>query len=132
MCSAQLADLIDQLGISPGSHRRRRPGEETSLPWRSLQAGQDYSPALSRTDRSPGSFNLSAFLLTDKCSTVCVISYSSLIKIDTGPFIHEFSKHFYVVFLNAKSVRNKVLDICDQIYIMQANVDLVFPCETWL
>ena len=34
------------------------------------------------------------------------------------------------MFLNAQSVRNKVLDICD--YIMQANVDLVFLCETWL
>ena len=31
---------------------------------------------------------------------------------------------------NASSVRNKALDICD--YIMQANVDLVFVCETWL
>ena len=34
------------------------------------------------------------------------------------------------MFLNAQSVRNKALDICD--YIMQANVDLVFLCETWL
>ena len=34
------------------------------------------------------------------------------------------------MFLNAQSVRNKALDICD--YIMQANVDLVFPCETLL
>ena len=35
------------------------------------------------------------------------------------------------MFLNARSVlRNKALDICD--YIMQANVDLVFLCETWL
>ena len=25
MCSAQLADRVDQLGISPGSHSRRRP-----------------------------------------------------------------------------------------------------------
>ena len=31
---------------------------------------------------------------------------------------------------NAQSFRNKALDICD--YIMQANVDLVFLCETWL
>ena len=34
------------------------------------------------------------------------------------------------MFLNALSVRNKALDICD--YIMQANVDLVFLCETWV
>ena len=34
------------------------------------------------------------------------------------------------MFLNAQSVRNKALDICD--YVMQANVDLVFLCETWL
>ena len=34
------------------------------------------------------------------------------------------------MFLNAQSVRNKALDIFD--YIMQANVDLVFLCETLL
>ena len=34
------------------------------------------------------------------------------------------------MFLNAQSARNKAFDICD--YIMQANVDLVFLCETWL
>ena len=34
------------------------------------------------------------------------------------------------MFLKAHSVRNKALDICD--YIMQANVDLIFLCETWL
>ena len=66
---------------------------------------------------------------TDKCRTAYGISFSNLIKIDTGPFIQEFSKHFKVMFLNV-SVRNKALDICD--YIMQANVDLVFMCETWL
>ena len=31
------------------------------------------------------------------------------------------------MFLNAQSVRNKALDICD--YMMQANVDLVFLYE---
>ena len=67
---------------------------------------------------------------TDKCSTAYGLSYSNLIRIDTGPFIQEFSKHLKVMFLNAQSVRNKALDICD--YIMQANVDLVFLCETWL
>ena len=55
----------------------------------------------------------------DKCSTAYAISYSNLIKIDTGPFVQEFSKHFKVMFLNAQSVRN----MCD--YIMQANVDPV-------
>ena len=49
---------------------------------------------------------------------------------DTGPFIQEFSKRFNVMFLNAHSVRNKALEMCD--YIMQANVDQVFLCETWL
>ena len=63
---------------------------------------------------------------TDKRSTAYGISYSNLIRIYTGPFIQEFSKHFKVIFLNAQSVRNKALDICD--YIMQANVDLVFMC----
>ena len=65
-----------------------------------------------------------------KCSTAYGISRSNLIKNDTGPFIQEFSKHFKVMFLNAQSVRNTTLDICD--YIMQANVDLLFLCETWL
>ena len=67
---------------------------------------------------------------TDQCSTVYEISYSNLIKIDTGSFIQEFSKHFKVMFLNAQSVRNKALEICDYISLMQANVDLVFLCET--
>ena len=34
------------------------------------------------------------------------------------------------MFVNAQSLRNKVRDIYD--YIMQAIVDLVFLCETWL
>ena len=36
------------------------------------------------------------------------------------------------MFLNAQSVRNNALDICDYRSIMQANFDLVFLCETWL
>ena len=64
-------------------------------------------------------------LSTDKCRTAYGIACSNVIRIDTRPFIQEFSKHFKVMFLNAQSVRNKALDICD--YIMQANVDLVFP-----
>ena len=70
------------------------------------------SMSLSVTDSGPRSFTLSA------------------LKIDAGPFIQELSKHFKVMFLNAQSVRSKALDICD--YIMQANVNLVFLCETWL
>ena len=95
------------------------------------------SSSLSPTDRGPGSFTLSVLSAlrlvtvrhpTGKSSTAFGISYSNLIKINTGPFIQEFSKHFKVMFLNAQSVRNKARDICD--YIMQANVDLVFLCET--
>ena len=56
--------------------------------------------------------------------------YFNLIKINTGPLIQEFSKHFKMMIFNFQSVRKKALDICD--YIMQANVDLVFQCETWL
>ena len=95
------------------------------------------SPPLSPTHRGPGSFTLSVLRLMDsvraprvKCNTAYGISYSNLINIDTGPFIQEFSKHFKVVFLNAQSVRNKEVDICD--YKMETNVDLVFLCETWL
>ena len=55
---------------------------------------------------------------------------SNSININTGSFIQEFSKRFKVMFLNAQSVRNKAPDIRD--YIMQANVDPVFLCETWL
>ena len=106
--------------------------EETPLPWRSSQAGPDYPrhchrsrPRILHPLRTETHDSVRP--LTDKCSTA---SYSNLIKIDTCPFIQEFSKHFKVMFLNAQSVRNKALDICD--YTMQANVDLVFLCETWL
>ena len=67
------------------------------------------------------------FLKVDKDSTTYGILYSNLVKIDTGSVIQEFSKHFEVMFLNAQSVRNKALDICD--YIMQENLDLVFLCR---
>ena len=56
---------------------------------------------------------------TDKCGTAYAISYSNLIKSDTGPFIPEFSKQFKVMFLNAQSVRNKALDICDYYIISE-------------
>ena len=48
-----------------------------------------------------------------KCGTAYGTSYSNLIEIDNGPFMQEFSKHFKVMFLDAQSVRNKALDICD-------------------
>ena len=138
MCSAQLSDLVDQLGISPGSHRRRRPGRKR--PYRGGRRKQGQTIPVIVTDRSRPrtlhplctSTHDSVRPPTDKCSrpTAYGVSYSNLIKIDTGPFIQELSKHFKVMFLNAQSVRNKALDICD--YIMQVNVDLVFLCETWL
>ena len=137
VCSAQLSDRVDQLGISPGSHRRRRPGRKR--PYRGgRRRKQGRTVPVIVTDRSRPrilhplctSTYASVRHPTDKCSTAYGISYSNLIKIDTGPFIQEFSKHYKVMFLNAQSVRNKALDICD--YIMQANVDLVFLCETWL
>ena len=135
VCSAQLSDRVDQLGISPGSHRRRRPGRKR--PYRGGRRKQGRTIPVIVTDRSGPralhplctSTHDSVRPPTDKCSTAYGIFYSNLIKIDTGPFIQEFSKHFKVMFLNAQSVRNKALDICD--YIMQAN-DLVFLCETWL
>ena len=131
VCSAQLSDRVDQLGISPGSHRRRRPGKKR--PYRGGRRKQGWTIPIIVTDRSRPrtlyplctSTHDSVRPPTDKCSTACGISYFNLIQIDTGPFIQEFSK-FKVMFLNAQSVRNKALDI------MQANVDLVFLCETWL
>ena len=136
VCSAQLSDRVDQLGISPGSHRRRWPARKR--PYRGGRRKQGRTIPVIVTDRSRPrtlhplctSTHDSVRPPTDKCSTAYGISYSNLIKVDTGPFIQEFSKHFKVMFLNAQSVRNKALDICD--YIMQANADLVFLCETWL
>ena len=136
MCSAQLSDRVDQLGISSGSHRCRRQGRK--CPYRDGPCKQGQTiPVIVTYRLRPQiphplctSTHDSARPPTDMCSTTSGISYSNLIKIDTGPFIQEFSKHFKVMFLNAQSVRNKALDICD--YIMQVNVDLVFLCETWL
>ena len=134
MSSAQLADGIDQLGISPGSHRRRRPARKR--PYRGGRCKKVQTIPVIVADRSRRilhplltSTHDTVRPPTDKSSTAYGISYFNLIKLDTGPFVQEFSKHFKVMFLN-KSVRNKAFDICD--YIMQANVDLVFLCETWL
>ena len=96
------------------------------------------SPSLSPTDRGPRSFTLSALwlmILSDlpQISAVQHMGYLILTWLKlmlVHFFIQEFSKHIKVMFLNAQSVRNKALGICD--YIMQANVDLVFLCETWL
>ena len=127
MCSAQLADRVDQLGISPGSHRRRRPARK--LPYRGGRRQQGRTIPVIVSDRSRPlilhplctSTHDSVRHPTDKCSTAYGISYSNLIKIDTDPvhiiFIQEISKHFKVMFLKAQSVRNKVLDICDWLYI---------------
>ena len=129
VCLAQLSDHVDQLGISPGSHRRGRPGRKRPYRGGSRQQGRTIPVIV--TDRSRPqtlhplctSTHDSVRPPTDKCSTAFGISFSNLIKIDNGPFIQEFSKHFKDMFLNAQSVRSKALDICD--YIMQANVDLV-------
>ena len=118
-----------QSGISPGGNRRRRPARKR--PYRGGLCKQGRTIPVIVTDRSRPLILHPLCTSThdsDKCSTAYGISYSNLIKIDTGPFIQEFSKHFKVV--SQCSVRNKALDICD--YIMQANVNLVFLCETWL
>ena len=134
MCSAQLSDRVDQLGIWQSSTSQAR--EETPYPGDRCKQGRTIPVIV--TDRSRPrtlhplctSTHDTVRPPTDKCSAADRISHSNLIKIDTGPFIQDISKHFKVMFLNAQSVRNKALDICD--YIMQANVDLVFLCKTWL
>ena len=136
VCSAKLSERFDKLSISPGRHRRRRPARKRT--YCGCRCKEDQTIPIIVTDRSRPRIHHPLCTLTHdsvrpptvKCSTEYGISYFNLIKIDTGPFIQEFSKHFKIMFLNAQSVRNKVLDICD--YIMQANVDLVFLCETWL
>ena len=127
---------LSDLGISPGGYRRRRPARKR--PYRGGRYKRGRTIPVIVTDRSqPRTLHSlctstpdSVRPPTDKCSTAHGISYSNLTKIDTGTFIQEFSKRFKVMFLNAQSVRNKALAICD--YIMQANVNLVFLCETWL
>ena len=121
VCSAQLSDCVVQLGISPGSHRRRRPGRK--CPYRGGRRQQGQTIPVIVTDKSRPrtlhplctSTHESVRPPTDKCSTAYGISYSNLIQINTGPFIQEISKHFKVMFVKAQSVRNKALDICDYI-----------------
>ena len=136
VCFAQLADRVDQLGISPGNYRRHRPARKR--PYRGGRRNQGRAVPVIVSDRSQPRILHPLCMpthdtvrpLTDKCDTAYATSYANQIKFNTGPFIQEFSKHFKVMFLNAQSVRNKALDICD--YIMQVNVDLVLLCETWL
>ena len=104
VCSSQLSDQ----GISPGGYRRRRPGRKR--PYRGGRCKRGWTIPVIVTDRSRPrilhplctSTHDSVQHPTDKCSTAYGISYSILIKIDTGPFIQEFSKHFKVMFLNAQ------------------------------
>ena len=50
VCLAQLFDCVDQLGISPGSHRRRRPGRKR--PYRGGRRQQGRTIPVIVTDRS--------------------------------------------------------------------------------
>ena len=131
VCSAQLADHVDQLGISPGNHSRCRLTRKR--PHSGGRCKQGRTIPVIVTDRSrPLIIQLLCTSTHDTARprTAYGIFYCGLIKLVTGPFIQEFSKHFKVTLLNARSVRNKALDICD--YIMQVKVGLVFLCETWL
>ena len=59
VCSAQLSDCVVQLGISPGSHRRRRPGRKS--PCRGSRRKQGRTAhIIVTTDHGPGPFTLSA------------------------------------------------------------------------
>ena len=115
VCSAQLSDRVDQLGISPGSHRRRRTARKR--PYRGGRRQQGRTIPVNVTDRSRPwilhplftSTHDSVRPPTDKCSTAYGISYSNLIKIDTGPFIQEFSKHFKVIFVNLNQLETRHL-----------------------
>ena len=49
LCSAQLADCVDQLGISPGSHRRRRLARKR--PYRGGRCKQGWTKILWKSGR---------------------------------------------------------------------------------
>ena len=90
MCSAQLSDHADQLGISPGSHRRRRPARKR--PYRGGRRKQGRTIPVIVTDRSrPRILHPLCSLThdsvrppTDKFSTAYGISYYNLIKPDSN------------------------------------------------
>ena len=97
VCSAQLSDRVDQLGISPGSHRRRRPGRKRPYRGGRRQQGRTIPVIVTNRSRSRTLHPLctsthdSVRLPTDKCSTAYGVSYSNLVKIqslsptDRGP-----------------------------------------------
>ncbi|KAL8592999.1 hypothetical protein ACOMHN_017929 [Nucella lapillus] len=56
--------------------------------------------------------------------------HSCLAKVDVRPIFQERSKHFRVMYLNARSVGNKAPEVCD--LIVEGNYDVIFLTETWL
>ena len=68
VCSAQLSDRVDHVGISPSSHRRRRPTRKRPYRGGRCKQGRTIPVIVAdrsrpRTDRGPGSFTLSALRL---------------------------------------------------------------------
>ena len=94
VCLAQLSDRIDQLGISQGRHQRHRPAR--TCPYRGSRCKQGWIiPIIVKDTSWPRilhplctSTHASVQHHTYKCSTAYGISYSNLIRIDNGPFIH--------------------------------------------
>ena len=121
VCSAQLSDHVDQLGISPGSHRRRRPGRKR--PYRGGRRQQGRTMPVIVTDRSRPrtrhplctSTHDSVRPPTDKCSTAYGVSYSNLIKGKAKSkvmlqLMHSMCKSYsktVVYFIHAPSVLRK-------------------------
>ncbi|KAL8564843.1 hypothetical protein ACOMHN_003689 [Nucella lapillus] len=56
--------------------------------------------------------------------------HSCLAKVDVRPIFQERLKHFWVMYLNARSVGNKAPEVCD--LIVEGNYDVTFLTETWL
>ena len=91
-------------------------------------------PSLSPTDRGPGPFTLSALRLMTPSDlpqrrAVQHMRYLILTRLILI-MVHLFQNFQSILKLCFSMLRNKALDICDN--IMQANVHLVFLCETWL